>query len=54
VTMISGWFAPLFFLIPLISWSRLRLKAHTMGQVVAGTIVGFVIPYAIALLVFVG
>ncbi|MGX6600984.1 phosphoesterase PA-phosphatase [Micromonosporaceae bacterium Da 78-11] len=30
-------------LVPLICWSRLRLSAHTLGQVVAGTLVGAVI-----------
>ncbi|WP_250030917.1 phosphoesterase PA-phosphatase [Paractinoplanes maris] len=30
-------------LVPLVGWSRLVLKAHTLGQVVAGTLVGAVI-----------
>ena len=30
-------------LVPLIGWSRVRLSAHTLAQVVAGTVVGAVI-----------
>jgi membrane-associated phospholipid phosphatase len=30
-------------LVPLIGWSRVRLKAHTLAQVVAGTVVGALI-----------
>ncbi|MEN3038337.1 MAG: phosphatase PAP2 family protein [Candidatus Kryptonium sp.] len=31
---------PLFLLIPLVGWSRLYLKAHTLGQVIGGTMLG--------------
>jgi membrane-associated phospholipid phosphatase len=30
-------------LVPLVGWSRLVLSAHTLGQVVAGTLVGTLI-----------
>lgn len=32
-------------LIPLLMWARVRVGAHTPGQVVAGTVCGLVIPY---------
>jgi len=48
LSMVSAWFAPLFLLVPLISWSRLKLKAHTAGQVIAGAAIGFAVPVTIA------
>lgn len=37
-----GWtIAPLFLLIPVVGWARVYLKAHTLGQVIAGTLFGF-------------
>jgi membrane-associated phospholipid phosphatase len=50
MAMINGWFAPLFLMIPVISWCRIKLKAHTAAQVFVGTLLGFVIPYTIAFL----
>jgi membrane-associated phospholipid phosphatase len=36
--------APLLVLLPLLMWARIRVKAHTLGQVVAGTVFGLVVP----------
>jgi len=49
MSMISAWFTPFYLLIPLISWSRLKLKVHTTAQVIAGTLIGFAVPVAIAI-----
>jgi len=49
MAMVSGWFAALYLLVPLISWSRLKLNAHTFGQIVAGTLLGFGVPVVLAL-----
>ena len=51
LTMITSWAAPLFLLIPVLSWSRMKLKAHDAKQVFAGTLVGFVMPYVFALMI---
>lgn len=48
MSMVSAWFTPLFLLMPLISWSRLKLRVHTVGQVVAGAVIGFAVPVTIA------
>ncbi len=41
-TVIMGWIAiPLFGLVALIAWARVYLRAHTPGQVVTGTLLGF-------------
>jgi membrane-associated phospholipid phosphatase len=50
MTMFSMWCAPLFLLIPVLSWSRIKLKAHTATQVFVGSLVGFIIPYTFAFL----
>ncbi|MDX1531408.1 MAG: phosphatase PAP2 family protein [Rhodothermales bacterium] len=36
--------APLVLLLPLLMWARVRVGAHTPGQVVAGTLFGFFMP----------
>lgn len=36
--------APLLALLPLLMWARVRVSAHTLGQVVAGAIFGLVVP----------
>ncbi len=36
--------APIFFLIPLVGWARLRIRRHTKAQVLAGTLTGIVLP----------
>jgi len=51
MSMVSAWFAPLYLIIPVISWSRLKLRAHTSAQVFVGTLIGFVMPYTMALLI---
>jgi membrane-associated phospholipid phosphatase len=42
----GAWTLPLFLLLPLVSWSRVFMKKHTVGQVVVGSIVGFVATWA--------
>ena len=37
----GGMFFLLFTLIPLVAWSRLTLKRHTMGEIIGGTIYPF-------------
>lgn len=41
-----GGLFPLFLLIPPLMWARVRTGAHTVAQVVAGTLAGLVLPYA--------
>lgn len=36
---------PLLALVPVLMWARVRVEAHTLGQVVAGTVFGLVVPY---------
>ncbi|GAB5535523.1 MAG: hypothetical protein Rubg2KO_17720 [Rubricoccaceae bacterium] len=36
--------APLVLLLPLLMWARVRVGAHTTGQVIAGTAFGLVVP----------
>ena len=38
--------APLVFLLPLLMWARVRVGAHTTGQVIAGTAFGLLVPIA--------
>jgi membrane-associated phospholipid phosphatase len=53
LTVIYGWpVAPLFLLIPLVGWARVFLKAHTLGQVVAGSVLGFILTLVQLLLIF--
>ncbi len=37
-------FAPLFLLLPLVMWSRLKLKRHSLKQVLAGVFTGLSVP----------
>lgn len=37
---------PLLILLPLLMWARVRVEAHTPGQVVAGAIFGLILPVA--------
>lgn len=37
---------PLMLLLPLLMWARVRTRAHTPAQVLAGTAFGLVVPYA--------
>lgn len=42
--LIMGWVSwPSLLLIPLVGWSRVRLKRHTTQQVIAGSIAGLII-----------
>jgi membrane-associated phospholipid phosphatase len=42
LTLVFGWsITPLYVLIPLVGWARVFLKAHTIGQVTVGTLLGF-------------
>ena len=38
--------APLLLLLPVLMWARVRAKAHTVGQVVAGAAFGLFVPLA--------
>jgi len=49
MSMVSAWFTPLYLIIPLISWSRLKLHVHTTGQIIAGALLGFTVPVTLAL-----
>lgn len=40
ILLFKGQFTFLFFLIPLVSWSRIKLKEHKLEEVIVGTIVG--------------
>ncbi len=41
-SLLAGWgAAPLFLLLPLVGWARLYLKAHSLGQVIAGSLLGY-------------
>ena len=44
MSMVNGWFAALYLIIPVISWSRLKLRAHTRAQIIVGTLIGFFTP----------
>ncbi len=39
------WVLPFFLLLVLIGWSRVRLKAHTLAQVIAGGLAGLFLTY---------
>ena len=41
-----GWYTYLFYLmLPLLCWSRVTLKRHTLGQVLLGTVFGLTLGY---------
>ena len=42
------WF--IILVLPVVAWSRLKLKAHTPAQVIVGTLLGIVAPYFIYLI----
>jgi len=50
LTLIDLRFVFLFILLPVVVWSRLKLKRHTKDQVLVATLVGFIIPSLIFLL----
>ncbi|HDQ73244.1 MAG TPA: hypothetical protein ENN19_14300 [Chloroflexi bacterium] len=51
VWMLKGTSIPLLVGVPLIAWSRLRLKRHTLMQTVFGTLLGFVVFLPVFLLI---
>ncbi len=44
-------FAPMFLMLPLISWSRLKLRAHTKSQIIAGMTIGLVVPLVFSVII---
>lgn len=46
VAGLTAW--PVMLLIPLVGWARVRLKRHTTGQVICGSIVGVLIAIVLA------
>jgi membrane-associated phospholipid phosphatase len=51
VWALTGTILPLLVLVPLVAWSRVRLRRHTLGQTVAGAALGFaVFSFALALI----
>lgn len=53
LTLLYGWVVlPLYLLLPMVGWARVHLKAHTLGQVVAGSILGFGLTAAQLLFIF--
>jgi len=42
LSLLFGWLIlPLFIFVPVVNWARVQLKAHTLGQVTAGSLLGF-------------
>lgn len=39
------WVLPLFLLIPIVAWARVRVSAHTPAQVVGGSVLAFLLTY---------
>jgi membrane-associated phospholipid phosphatase len=53
MTLIYGLFLlPIFLLIPLVFWSRLKLKAHTITQLTLGSLIGAVVTFIVFYLLF--
>ncbi|HEY9166274.1 MAG TPA: hypothetical protein VIS48_08955 [Candidatus Kryptonia bacterium] len=47
LAMTFGWIAaPAFLLVPVVSWARVELRAHTKAQVVAGALLGIILTAA--------
>lgn len=44
LSLTNSYFSYFFPLVPLVAWSRLKLKVHTLRQVIAGFLLGVVIP----------
>ena len=51
MSMMNGWFAAFYIILPVISWSRLKLNAHTRAQVIAGVLLGFFTPLTFSILI---
>ena len=49
VVCVSSWFGGFanvfYFMLPLLCWSRVVLKRHTLGQVLLGTVFGLTLGY---------
>lgn len=44
IVILGGWvFAPMYLLVLVIAWARVRLKKHTLWQVIGGTLLAFAI-----------
>ena len=53
VIFVIGFFAlPLFVLLPIVIWARLKLNAHTFTQLIAGSIVGIIVTVATYLMIY--
>jgi len=53
LTMIYGLvIIPAFFILPIVYWSRLKLSAHTLSQLVFGTIIGIMVTFFIFFLLY--
>ena len=46
VALTAASVAPLLLLLPLLMWARVRVSAHTPGQVLAGAVFGLLVPFA--------
>lgn len=51
LSLIDPIFLPIGVIVPLVVWSRLKLKAHTPGQVIGGLALGSAIPVLVFLLI---
>jgi membrane-associated phospholipid phosphatase len=53
LTFVLGWWTLLFFLLfPVVGWARVHLKAHTLGQVLAGSFLGYTLTLVQIILFF--
>lgn len=53
VFFVLGFFAlPLFILLPVVIWARLKLNAHTFTQLIAGSIVGIIVTVVTYMLLY--
>lgn len=50
VWVFLGTALPLLLIVPLVAWSRVRLRRHTIAQTIVGALLGFVIFFAAAML----
>ncbi len=44
LSLIDPIFLPLFIIVPIVGWARLELEAHTVAQVLAGFLLGMIVP----------
>lgn len=53
IAIVYGWIAlPSFVLLPLVIWARLKLNAHSVGQLVSGFIIGIFVTLLVYLFLF--